>query len=373
MKLRKNTKIMTMFTLLATFAIGIAFGALGAYAKSDTTEPSVTAGPANAGAQTQFLYPWTEENEPTNNAPSNENFSTENSIFCEFDKDVFYIYTDGATQENKPIVSFTDGALGVILVRKDSYAALGPFAVTEADDFTEDITELCEKMTELGSLTEKEADCILVLAEEIKENFLYPEQTGVNTDSKYTYVHRSYYQDSYIIGIGWNLSDDTWPNYQAKQVEITLTDGTSLNLYFSEDTEKYTDNPDVLAAAVKLISALRENVPDSYPALEAPLITGIRQEGADSPAALAEKAMESGDLIGFSELFPTLEYADRERFCELLYGDDNIAAFTGIIPFLEEELFLRFLDRAAADGKSDFLSALMNAGNFPEFRTESVF
>lgn len=289
MKLRKNTKIMTMFTLLATFAIGIAFGALGAYAKSDTTEPSVTAGPANAGAQTQFLYPWTEENEPTNNAPSNENFSTENSIFCEFDKDVFYIYTDGATQENKPIVSFTDGALGVILVRKDSYAALGPFAVTEADDFTEDITELCEKMTELGSLTEKEADCILVLAEEIKENFLYLEQTG------------------------------------------------------------------------------------NYPALEAPLITGIRQEGADSPAALAEKAMESGDLIGFSELFPTLEYADRERFCELLYGDDNIAAFTGIIPFLEEELFLRFLDRAAADGKSDFLSALMNAGNFPEFRTESVF
>lgn len=366
MKFRKSTKRMAMLTLLATFVVCIVFGALGAYAKSDVADAADTA------TRAQILYPWSEEDEPTNHTPSDKDILLENNIFCEFDKDVFYIYADGADQKNKPNVSFTEGTLGVILVRKDSYAALGPFAVTESENFMKDITDLCGEMTGYGSLTEEEADCILILAGKIRENFLYPEQTGIHAENEYTYVHRSYYQDSYIIGLGWNLSDETWPDYQAEQVEIRLADGTAMNLYFSEDAAEYADNPGVLAAAVKLISALKESVPEGYPALEAPLITGIRQEGTDSLATLAEKAIESGDVSGFSQLFPALEYAEQERFCELLYADDNITFFKGIIPFLDEDLFLRFLDRSAADGKTAFLNALSTADNFPESRIDFV-
>lgn len=360
MKSQKSTKIMALLALLATFVVGIAFGALGAYAKSGSTDFD------NAEAQARLLYPWADENAPDGNSSSDNRTSLENDIFCEFDQDVFYIYTGGATRDDKPIVGFTDGSLGVILVRKDNYTALGPFAVTESEDFIKDITELCGKMTEDGSLTQKETDCILNLAEKIQDNFLYPEQTVRNPETKYSYVQRNYYQDSYIIGMGWNLSAETWPDYQGKPVEITLTNGASMNLYFSEDAKAYAANSDFLAAAAKLISALKENVPEGYPSLDAPLITNIRQAGTDSLTTLAEQAIQSGDISGFSALFPSLEYAEQERFCELLYADDNIAAFVSIIPFLEEELFLRFLNEADADGKTDFLNALWEAENFPE-------
>lgn len=78
------------------------------------------------------------------------------------DNGVYYIFCDGADEEDKPQASVSVGSIQFVVVRKDSWTSIGPFDNKET--LLEDVTEQCEYMQ---NLTEKEKGLVIETAAKI--------------------------------------------------------------------------------------------------------------------------------------------------------------------------------------------------------------
>lgn len=126
MKFRKKSKAVSAVTILLSAAVCICFSATGAYAAS----PSVG-----------HIRTWKDRN------ILNETLS---------ENGVYYIFCDGAGEENRPQASVSAGSILFVVVRKDSFTSVGPFDSQET--LMEDVTQQCEYMK---SLTRQEREAIL--------------------------------------------------------------------------------------------------------------------------------------------------------------------------------------------------------------------
>lgn len=419
MKTHKKTKSKTLLTVLATAAICTAFGTLGAYARSDSDNPTESTADANnwtnhsgnteipdniesyaANNAPGSSSPGSADNAPGNGSPGNapdsgspgsvpdsgssdsapdsgssdsrsladSTASLPDGASYQQDGNIYYIYTEGTDLSDKPLASFTDGTIGVVLVRKGSYTSLGPFDRTaDAEDFQDEITRLCQDMTASNKITQKDAQLILALADIIKDRFpdLEPDRSAAVS---YTFVQRGYYQDSFIIELGWNLPAGGQTISQARRTAATLEDGSRMNVYFADAALEYADDSEALAAVGRLIDSLRKNNLKGYPDLETPLVSGIRKVDGSNLPALAREFMANQDLTGFSAVFPALDARAQEECCQALYEDADVAFFASIAPFLEEDLLLSFLDRADKDGNISFFTAMLITGSVPADR-----
>ncbi len=72
---------------------------------------------------------------------------------------VYYIFCDGAGEDDKPLSSVSAGSVKFVLVRKGSYTSIGPF--NNMETLMEDVAKQCESMK---SLTDKEMELVIKTA-----------------------------------------------------------------------------------------------------------------------------------------------------------------------------------------------------------------
>lgn len=363
MKSGKKSKCMSYITAMVTLIICISFTALGAYAKSGSNTLPKNASPKSSSSPA-----------PSNTSSGNvsgsndsilENDSSSASLAsssCEYDNGVYYIYIDGADLSNKPLTGFTDGTIGVVLVQKDGYTSLGPFDAPNADSFREQFTQTCEDMVKDNILTRKNADTLLSFSEDIIQKANLPASSASGTTSGYTFVNRCYYQDSYIMEMGWNLSGGGQTISLARRIPVPLSDGSEIGVYFADGARDYAEDADALSAIGNLIVSLRKDNPNGYPDLERPLISRIRKVNPDDLPALAGEYLEEHDLAGFSAVFSALKPSEQEALCHTLYENSNTSFFISVIPFLEDDLLFSFLDKAQQDENTSFFSGVIISG-----------
>ncbi|MDE6748947.1 MAG: hypothetical protein K2K21_07795, partial [Lachnospiraceae bacterium] len=81
---------------------------------------------------------------------------------------VYYIFCDGAGENDKPQSSVTDGCIKFVLVRKDGYTSIGPFS--DLSTLSKDVNNQCDVMMKSGTITEEEKKQVLDIAKDIENN-----------------------------------------------------------------------------------------------------------------------------------------------------------------------------------------------------------
>lgn len=185
-------------------------------------------------------------------------------------------------------------------------------------------------------------------------------------DNRYTYVHRGFYSDAYIIEMGWNLTD-TMDRKNAGSREITLSDHSTMVVYFGNmpfgDSDSsaaaYMNDANAVSAIANLIVSLKNKNLPGYPVIKAPWISKVTYVGPDLPA-LAEAYLEDGDAMGFAAVFAVLDEELQAEYCQRLYADDQIALFASIIPYLAREDLVLYAGKAGQDStKRGFFAVLL--------------
>lgn len=356
MKYQKKSKIAHVVAVVCTAAVCTCFMATGAYAAPPGAHGTVT---------------WKDD-------------EIQNEVLT---KDgVYFILCDGAREQDKPQASVSSGSILLVVVRKDSYTTIGPF--DDMETLMEDVAKQCEYMK---NLTSKEKELVLKTAADIDnsstpaldtqnsqwitDNNLTPDtQEGQWTaegaaggkDNRYTYVHRGFYSDAYIIEMGWNLTD-TMDRKNAGSREITLPDHSTMVVYYGNmpfgDSDSsaaaYMNDANAVSAIANLIVSLKNKNLPGYPAIEAPWISKATYVGSDLPS-LAEAYLESGNAMGFAAVFAVLDEELQAEYCQRLYADDQIALFASIIPYLAREDLVLYAGKAGQDStKRGFFAVLL--------------
>ena len=312
MKFRKKSKVITAITAIFTVIVCVCFFVTGAYAA-----PSV-ANDMKTWKDSEIL----------------------NEVLTE--DGVYYIFCDGAGEDDKPLSSVSAGSIKFVLVRKDSYTSIGPFDNMET--LMEDVTGQCEYM---NTLTQEEKELVMETAAKIIEN-----------NKGYTYVQRGYYSDSYIIEIGWNLNESLSKEY-ANSKEITLEDNSVIKVYFDENAIDYLNDNNAISAIGKLLYSLNNRDMQNYPTIETPLITNVTYVSENNLSILADEYFQNSSLTEFSAIFPVLDIELQKEYCQKIYDDNKIAFFSSIIPYMDRDLVMLYADKSDQDQKVNFFSVIL--------------
>jgi len=312
MKFRKKSKVVIAITSIFTVAVCVCFFVTGAYAA-----PSV-ANDMKTWKDSEIL----------------------NEVLTE--DGVYYIFCDGAGEDDKPLSSVSAGSIKFVLVRKDSYTSIGPFDNMET--LMEDVAGQCEYM---NTLTQEEKELVMETAAKIIEN-----------NKGYTYVQRGYYSDSYIIEIGWNLNESLSKEY-ANSKEITLEDNSVIKVYFDENAIDYLNDNNAISAIGKLLYSLNNRDMQNYPTIETPLITNVTYVSENNLSILADEYFQNSSLTEFSAIFPVLDIELQKEYCQKIYDDNKIAFFSSIIPYMDRDLVMLYADKSDQDQKVNFFSVIL--------------
>ena len=192
-----------------------------------------------------------------------------------------------------------------------------------------------------------------------KEKNLTPNTTpNVESNRGYTYVQRGFYSDSYIIEMGWNLSDTLSKEY-ANSKEITLEDNSVIKAYFDENTVDYLNDSNAISAIGNLLYSLNNGDMQNYPTIEIPLITNVTYVSENNLSILAEEYFQNNNLTGFSAIFPVLDTELQKEYCQKIYDDNKIAFFSSIIPYMDRDLVTLYADKSDHDQKVNFFSVIL--------------
>jgi len=192
-----------------------------------------------------------------------------------------------------------------------------------------------------------------------KEKNLMPDAVpNVENNKGYTYVQRGFYSDSYIIEMGWNLSDTISKEYTNSK-EITLEDNSVIKVYFDENTVDYLNDSNAISAIGNLLYSLNNGDMQNYPTIEIPLITNVTYVSENNLSILAEEYFQNNNLTGFSAIFPVLDTELQKEYCQKIYDDNKIAFFSSIIPYMDRDLVTLYADKSDHDQKVNFFSVIL--------------
>ena len=192
-----------------------------------------------------------------------------------------------------------------------------------------------------------------------KEKNLMPDAVpNVENNKGYTYVQRGFYSDSYIIEMGWNLSDTISKEYTNSK-EITLEDNSVIKVYFDENTVDYLNDSNAISAIGKLLYSLNNRDMQNYPTIETPLITNVTYVSENNLSILADEYFQNSSLTEFSAIFPVLDIELQKEYCQKIYDDNKIAFFSSIIPYMDRDLVMLYADKSDQDQKVNFFSVIL--------------
>lgn len=173
----------------------------------------------------------------------------------------------------------------------------------------------------------------------------------------YTYMQRGFYQDSYIIEMGWNLNERQTSPYPSRS-EISLKDGAKMTLYFADTAQEYANNADVLSAITGLVNSLKTKT--TYPALETPLIVSITPVSSTKLPDMAQEYFSENDVMRFSALFKALNPSLQAQYLQKIYDADKIALFSSVIEHMDREVLLQYAEQCSQDNNISFFSVILD-------------
>ncbi|MCI9564244.1 MAG: hypothetical protein HFF63_10155, partial [Oscillospiraceae bacterium] len=202
----------------------------------------------------------------------------------------------------------------------------------------------------------------------------------------FRYTQEGYSQPPYIFELGWNINKKAWKYYADK--EITLSDGTSMTVYCTDECGTDLKDGETVRALAKLLSRLRQETRDTEFPLTAPLVVSVQKVGDTDPAELAARYYQEGALPQFGAVFAQLT-EDQQRtllteicedgssaflstavnkleadspligqYAEKTYDEGDIAAFSILAGRMSREALEDWTDRAETDGRTAFRSVL---------------
>ncbi|MDE7268284.1 MAG: M56 family metallopeptidase [Lachnospiraceae bacterium] len=353
MNFKKMSKMITAMAVVLTVIICACFQTLGVYAKQEKTPNQ---------AQTKVE----ESKDPDWQASDDEPLY--DSLLYDEDNNVYYILCHGASFLDMPNSVFSDGTIGIVLVKKDEYCSVGPFSRT--GNLVNKVNRQLQYALKNGYGTQEDADIILKVAEEIQDSMLTPskevkrleealseEKAEKKEGYSYVYTQSGYYQNPFVIEMGWNLNARAYyPTY--RQAQVPLTDHTKMTIWLADDAKEFAGNQEALSAIGALIQSLKDQNP--YPSIEMPLILRIDFVAENDLEDYAKECFETNDLIGFSAVFPELDSALQSYYCEHVYDNDKIAFFSNMLPKMEQKLLTQYADQAYKDGRVNFFAVILD-------------
>lgn len=178
----------------------------------------------------------------------------------------------------------------------------------------------------------------------------------IEKSNGFTYVQRGYYYNSFIIEMGWNLSDSATNEYYHS--EISLEDNSKITAYFDDSIKEYTKDEKAMTALAGLIFSLK-NDPVQMPLIENPLIISITPIEPDNIETLAQEYFESENLTGFSAIFTVLNTTTQKEYLKEIYDNNKIAFFSSVINGMDNDLILLYADKSEQDKKVNFFTVIL--------------
>ncbi len=334
MSYRKMTKSIRTAAILFT---GILIGAatvLGAYAS-----------PAGRTASDAGIY--------KNVSDSDGNQALDYSI--QHENGIYYVLAHGATEADKPISGVTSLYNMLILVRKDSYATFGAWDDYDMQSLVRHISEQCRTRLANGQLTQEDMDIVIAAATEIQQTYL---SGSGNVPDRRTYAYRqtASYQSPYIILYGYNLPSSARGSY--KNMTVALADGLNIQIYFSEETEKFMSDDKAMSAITSMIRHRLLPKSSSSRPLEALFIVSMEDVGDTDLSSLAEKYYKEERLNYFCAVFVELDSAAQQKYLALAYDDQNISFFASCIDDSSTDTVDHYILKAYEDDRVDFFAVL---------------
>lgn len=346
-------KIPKWIKITAVFLTGILFGGavvLGAYA----TPAAGSAVDGIAGTRTAVL---------TEIDTADYNSLPDYTI--EYEDDIYYIMVDGAGENDKPLSKVTSGCKKLVLVRKDEYATMGPFASNDMPSLARHVKEQCQSLLESGRITQENAGLFLKAAEYIQAT--YNAEGNDSSGHTYYFTQAGYYQPPYIIFLGYNLPSSHSSAQRAfgaqGNILLTLSDGSTMPVYFTAESEKYMTDAAALPAITSLVERLSAKHKNTDRPIEAPLISSIEYVGDTDPELLAETYYREDDLNNFIAVFPELNSRTQQEYLNRMFEDDECGFFSCCLSLLYEdsaykELVESYIRKAYEQDNTGFFASL---------------
>ncbi|MCM1123214.1 MAG: M56 family metallopeptidase [Eubacterium sp.] len=318
MKYHKIPKTVQTFTIFLTCILIGGSAVLGAYAAPGAKGSSDSQHSANAS-----------DYAIGNDSDYTIRNATDYTV--EYEDGIYYIYTDGATEADKPISGVTSPYKKLVLVRKDGYTTFGSWDDYDMASLVKHITEQCRTMLANCHITQKDMDTVIAAATEIQEDYSQNDRSV----SLHYYIQTAYYQFPYIIELGYNLPVASQNEYQS--TSITLSDQSTMPVFFSTKSSQYMTDEAALSAITALIDRLAPKAANSsILSLEAPYIASMEYVDRNNMDSAAEKYYDEENLSYFDAVFSELDSQTQQEYLDRMFADEKIAFFACCLDELED-------------------------------------
>lgn len=326
MKYRTIPKIIQVVTVFIT---GILVGGamiLGAYAMpvSSTSLGGTAQDTENTAQDAEDAYISSSDSDAVSPKPDYD---------IQFEDGIYYIYIDGATMADRPLSNVTSGYKKLLFVRKDAYYSFGAFSDYDMLSLTNHISEQCRSMLAGGHITQEDVDIAISAATEIQEDYRSRNESSA-IDRNHRYTQAAYYEQPYIIEIGYNLPVSSWNDYSS--TSLTLSDNLIMPVYFSGESKGFIADENAMSAVAGLLEhMIPQKEGTAYP-IEAPFIVRMEYVGDTDVNTLAEKYYGK-ELTYFGAVFLELDTLTQQEYLDRMFEENNISFFACCIGCLEEE------------------------------------
>lgn len=369
----KKSKAVTAVTIALTVLVCACFQTLGVYAMQGREkevaleEKTVKENPVKEEMADEAL---TEEQK----VAADGELSLYDSVLYDEDENAYYILCDGAQMIDIPDSSFSDGTIGIVLVKKDGYMALGPFM--EGKNLVAQVKRQLDAGAAKGYYTQKDMEIALKAAGEIEASGGLQKEKE-NEAGSYTYVQSGYYQKPFMIVMAYCTSTRDIRNFlmnwgeepdAACQRQVTLTDGSKMTVYFMEEAERLCqEHPEAYAAVGMVIHRL--NTQDTDMQVRTALVQRIDYVEDTQVADYVRECYEKEDIIGFSGLFSTLEETQKPEYYDKIYDAKQTAFFSVAADEMNAEQIALYADKAYQEDQVAFFSILCDRMNAEQIQT----
>lgn len=333
MKYRKIPKIIQVVTVFIT---GILVGGtmvLGAYAMPGSSASlggmaldveNTAPGRENTVSDTEDSHVSSSDSDAVNPKPDYD---------IQFEDGIYYIYVDGATMADRPLSNVTSGYKKLLFVRKDAYYSFGAFSDYDMLSLANHISEQCRSMLASGHITQEDVDIAISAATEIQEDYRSRNESSA-IDRNHRYTQAAYYEQPYIIEIGYNLPVFSWNDYSS--TSLTLSDNLIMPVYFSGESKGFITDEKAMSAVAGLLEHMIPLKEDTAYPIEAPFIVRMEYVGDTDVNTLAEKYYGK-ELTYFGAVFLELDTLTQQKYLDRMFEENNISFFACCIGYLEEE------------------------------------
>jgi beta-lactamase regulating signal transducer with metallopeptidase domain len=286
---------------------------------------------------------------------------------------VYYILYDGASEEDKPASSVTEGYIDIVIVDKEGYSSVGPFR--NSIKLIDEVTKQCNDLLNQNYLTQEEAKLVIDLATKIQlpekqlkidikqvdeatSTLATPWSAMGKKGEPYNYKQSAYYQDEYIFELGWNLNKEGYKAYTNK-AKIKLSDKETMTISFDDSCKEEAKKKEVVSALTALMVKLTAQSESNSLSIEKPLVVSIQYADDKELEELAKEYYKNDELTRFSAIFFALNYKSQQEFCNKMFHDDEIAFFSSVLERMDRDLINTCAEKAYKEDKITFFSELV--------------